>query len=103
MGDTRSTLIEVDGLKPIPTYGDRLPNRIRGFTFFRDGGCQADGCTSRYRLEPHHVIHRAQGGDHDQIIWYCCVDFTITLSSTNTASRLIQNRRPAGSGSSCRE
>jgi hypothetical protein len=65
VGDTQTTLVDVDGLKPIPTDGDRLPRRIREFVFFRDGGCQADGCTSRYRLEPHHIIHRAHGGDHD--------------------------------------
>lgn len=65
VGDTQTTLIDTDGLKAIPTDGDRLPQRTREFVFFRDGGCQGDGCTSRYRLEPHHVVHQANGGDHD--------------------------------------
>ena len=65
IGDTQTTLVDVDGLKAVPTDGDRLPQRIREYVFFRDGGCQADGCTSRYRLEPHHIIHQAHGGDHD--------------------------------------
>ncbi len=65
VGDTRTTLVDVNGLKAVPTDGDRLPHRIRDYVFFRDGGCQADGCTSRYRLEPHHIVHQANGGDHD--------------------------------------
>ncbi len=65
VGDTQTTLIDVDGLKAVPTDGDRLPQRTRDYVFFRDGGCQAGGCTSRYRLEPHHIIHQANGGDHD--------------------------------------
>ena len=65
VGDTQTTLIDIDGLKAVPTDGDRLPQRIRDFVFFRDGACQADGCTSRYRLEPHHIVHRAHGGDDD--------------------------------------
>lgn len=65
VGETQTTLIDADRLKPIPTDGDRLPQRIRDFVFYRDGACQADGCQSRYRLEPHHIVHRAHGADHD--------------------------------------
>ncbi|NND03757.1 MAG: hypothetical protein HKN91_13320 [Acidimicrobiia bacterium] len=65
IGDTQTTLIDTDGLKIVPTDGDRLPHRTRDYVFFRDGGCQADGCTSRYRLEPHHITHQANGGDHN--------------------------------------
>ncbi len=65
VGDTQTTIIDSDGLKAVPTDGDRLPQRTRDFVFFRDGGCQGDGCTSRYRLEPHHIIHQANGGDHN--------------------------------------
>ncbi len=32
---------------------------------WRDGGCTADGCSSRYRLQPHHMQWRTDGGDHD--------------------------------------
>jgi len=65
IGDTQTTLIDATGLKAVPTNGDRLPNRTRDFVFYRDGGCTADGCTSRYRLEPHHIKHRGRSGDHD--------------------------------------
>ena len=64
-GETQTTIVTADGLHAVRTDGDRLPNRTRDFIFFRDGGCTADGCTSRYRLEPHHVHHRADGVDHD--------------------------------------
>ena len=65
VGESQTTLIEADELKAVPTSGDRLPNRTRDFVFFRDGGCTADGCTSRYRLEPHHITPRSQGGSHE--------------------------------------
>lgn len=28
----------------------------------RDGGCVVDGCTSRYRLQPHHITPWSEGG-----------------------------------------
>ncbi len=65
VGETHTTLIDTNSLKIVPTDGDRLPQRIRDYVFYRDGGCQADGCSSRYRLEPHHIILRAHGGNHD--------------------------------------
>ncbi len=65
VGETVTTFIDVDGLKAVRTDGDRLPNRLRDYVFFRDGGCTADGCTSRYRLEPHHITPRSQGGTHE--------------------------------------
>jgi len=39
-----------------------IPNRLRRYVLHRDGGCTADGCTSRYRLEAHHVIPWSEGG-----------------------------------------
>ena len=42
-----------------------LPPRIRRFVLARDGACTIDGCQSRYRLQPHHIQHKAWGGDHD--------------------------------------
>jgi hypothetical protein len=42
-----------------------IPNRLRRFILHRDGGCTADGCTSRYRLEAHHVIPWSEGGPTD--------------------------------------
>jgi hypothetical protein len=42
-----------------------IPNRLRRFILHRDGGCTSDGCTSRYRLEAHHVIPWSEGGPTD--------------------------------------
>ena len=39
-----------------------IPARLRRAVLHRDGGCVADGCASRYRLEAHHVIPWSQGG-----------------------------------------
>jgi hypothetical protein len=64
VGETQTTLVDVDGLKAIPTSGDRIPNRTRDYIFYRDGACTADGCTSRYRLEPHHITPQSRGGSH---------------------------------------
>ncbi len=64
VGETHTTLIDSNGLKSVPTGGDRLPQRTRDYVFFRDGACTADGCTSRYRLEPHHITPQSRGGDH---------------------------------------
>ncbi|MDX1449508.1 MAG: HNH endonuclease, partial [Acidimicrobiia bacterium] len=41
----------------------------------RDGGCTIDGCTSQFRLEPHHIEEQANGGDHHPdnltlLCWY---------------------------------
>jgi hypothetical protein len=73
IGETQTTLIDPDGLKTVPTDGDRLPHRTRDYVFFRDGGCTADGCSSRYRLEPHHIQHRANGGnDHPDGLTLLC-------------------------------
>ena len=64
-GETQTTLIDTNGLKAIPTDGDRVPSRTRDYVFFRDGGCTADGCSSRYRLEPHHITPQSRGGTHE--------------------------------------
>ncbi|MGF1667976.1 MAG: HNH endonuclease [Acidimicrobiia bacterium] len=42
-----------------------LPPRLRRAIIARDGACVIDGCTSRYRLEIHHVIERSNGGTDD--------------------------------------
>jgi len=42
-----------------------IPNRLRRFILHRDGGCTADACISRYRLEAHHVIPWSEGGPTD--------------------------------------
>ena len=43
-----------------------IPPAVRSFVLHRDGGaCTADGCVSRYRLQPHHIRPRARRGTHD--------------------------------------
>ncbi len=49
--------------------------KLRRFVLARDGGCTADGCTSRYRLQPHHRIPWSHGGPTDPgnlvaLCWY---------------------------------
>ena len=40
--------------------------RLRQFIAWRDGfTCTIDGCTSTYRLEPHHIIHAEHAGPTD--------------------------------------
>ena len=51
------------------TVGPRsrtIPPKLRRFILHRDGGaCTADGCQSRYRLQPHHIQPVSKGGTHD--------------------------------------
>jgi hypothetical protein len=50
--------------------------RLRRYVLHRDGGvCTADGCTSRYRLQAHHITPWSQGGTTDAdnlttLCWY---------------------------------
>jgi len=39
--------------------------RLRRWILHRDGGCTADGCTSRYRLQAHHIRPWSEGGQTD--------------------------------------
>ena len=41
-----------------------LPPRLRRYILARDQGCTADGCTSRHRLQVHHIVPRSLGGDN---------------------------------------
>ena len=52
-----------------------IPPKLRRFILHRDDGCTADGCASRYRLQPHHIRYRADGGTHHPdnlttLCWY---------------------------------
>jgi hypothetical protein len=87
-----------------------IPPAVRRFVAARDGGCTADGCTSRYRLEPHHVRLRAAGGTHDPdnlrtLCWFHHhvvvhgYGFRIDPSSSVGRTRFIappRRRRPPG-------
>ncbi|MEN8112770.1 MAG: DUF222 domain-containing protein [Actinomycetota bacterium] len=55
-----------DGTPVVTSNASRqIPRAVRRLVAQRDGGCTIAGCTSRYRLEPHHIRHRADGGSHD--------------------------------------
>jgi 5-methylcytosine-specific restriction protein A len=44
---------------------EAIPPALRSYIWWRDQGiCVIDGCRSRYRLQPHHIRHRSQGGTH---------------------------------------
>jgi hypothetical protein len=53
-----------------------IPPATRRYVLWRDGGmCTADGCSSTYRLQPHHITERSDGGDHHHtnltsLCWY---------------------------------
>jgi hypothetical protein len=42
-----------------------IPPAVRRFVAWRDKRCTVAGCTSRYRLQAHHIKHRAHHGDND--------------------------------------
>lgn len=50
-----------------------IPPRMRRYVLWRDGGCPADRCASRNRLQPHHRIPWSQGGttDPENLITLC--------------------------------
>ncbi len=60
-------LIGLQNGKPVITSDNTkvIPPAVRRFVAWRDGGCSIAGCHSRYRLQPHHIEHRANDGDHD--------------------------------------
>ena len=68
-------IIGLSGGRPVATSvaSRAIPQAIRRFVARRDGGCVADGCTSRYRLQPHHTTRYADGGTHhaDGIETFC--------------------------------
>jgi hypothetical protein len=58
---------EEDNNTRLVAFGDSsqaIPPRLRRFVLARDGGCTASGCWCRYRLQPHHITHRANGGSN---------------------------------------
>jgi 5-methylcytosine-specific restriction endonuclease McrA len=71
-------IMQGDDGRPIGVsdLGEAIPPAVRCFVLHRDQGrCQADSCRSQYRLQPHHIRPRADGGDHDPdnlitLCWY---------------------------------
>lgn len=60
-------LIGLENGKPVVTSqsASAVPPAVRNFVAWRDKGCTVAGCSSRYRLQAHHIRHRAHHGDHD--------------------------------------
>ena len=60
-------IIGLDNGEPVTTSraSRAIPPAVRRLVAARDGGCTIAGCTSRYRLEPHHIVLRSDGGTHD--------------------------------------
>jgi hypothetical protein len=70
-------VIGFDGMRAVWTSGGSplIPPATRRLVLQRDGGCVIDGCSSRYRLEPHHVVPCSRGGNNDAgnlatLCWY---------------------------------
>jgi len=56
-----------DDSRPIGVsdLSETIPPAVRSHVWNRDQGiCVIDECRSRYRLQPHHIRERSQGGDH---------------------------------------
>ena len=65
-----------EGTQVVSSHAVRqIPSHVRALVAKRDGGCTIDGCGSRYRLEPHHIVPWAMGGSHEPdnlttLCWY---------------------------------
>jgi hypothetical protein len=74
-----NSIVEVTGITAdgVPLNMGRrsrtVPPQLRRHVLHRDLGCAVDGCSSRYRLEAHHVVPASQGGaiDADNLITLC--------------------------------
>lgn len=68
-------IVGLSELRPVVTTESTrtIPPAVRDFVLWRDGGCRAPGCSSRYRLQPHHIHPRSQGGGHhpDNLVSLC--------------------------------
>ena len=53
--------------------GRTIPPKLKRFVIARDGGCCADGCSSTYKLQPHHTVPYAISRRHDaeELRTYC--------------------------------
>ena len=73
----RTHVISVAAGKPVRASAAvrAIPAASRRFVIWRDGGCVVEGCSSRYRLQPHHIVPWAGGGTHEPenlatLCWY---------------------------------
>ncbi len=65
-----------DGFRPVAVSKRHhaIPPAVRRAVLYRDGGvCVIDGCSSRRRLQPHHIRPQAAGADHrsDNLVSLC--------------------------------
>ena len=77
MCDGSVQVVATDGLRPIAASATTrvIPPAVRRFVLHRDGACVVDGCNSRHRLQPHHIVPRSRGGGHSAdnlatLCWY---------------------------------
>lgn len=88
----------IDGPEPERAYQD-IPPSVARFVWRRDGGrCRVDGCRSARGLELHHIVHRADGGNHEalNIVLICShchqSHHAGVLTISGTANELIIRR-----------
>jgi hypothetical protein len=75
-GKIRVIISGDDGPIASSDLGEAIPPAVRSYVLFKDqGSCSIEGCRSRYRLQPHHIKERANGGTNDPanlitLCWY---------------------------------
>jgi len=89
----------LDGPVPERAHQD-VPPSVARLVWRRDGGrCRVPGCRSSRGLEIHHLVHRADGGNHDALnLLLTCSSCHIAhhrgiLTITGTADHIIVHRR----------
>ena len=94
----------IDGGEPERAYQDVPPSVVR-FVWRRDGGrCRVPGCRSARGLEIHHLVHRADGGNHDALnLALLCSACHLAhhrgaLTITGTADDLVVHRPGEANG-----
>jgi hypothetical protein len=95
-----------DGTPVTTTDATRqIPPAVRHLVARRDAGCTIAGCTSRYRLEPHHITPRCEGGTHDPdnlttLCWYhhhiAIHRMGMRIDPDSPPGRRTLTRRPSG-------
>ena len=81
-GEVTAYMVHDNMVKTVDvTKGDKIPADVRNHVWDRDGGCVADGCTSSYRLEIHHIQERDNDGNHhpDNLVVMCWYHHHVTI------------------------
>ena len=89
----------IDGRVPERAHQDVPPSVVR-LVWRRDGGrCRVPGCRSTRGLEIHHLVHRADGGNHEimNLILACSACHVAhhrgIMTITGTADQIVVHRR----------